>query len=77
VRMLGLAFQTRPLLIGKISTVVQLLYVLVLLLLLAFNLEAPRLADAGAWTCGVFTALSGLAYAAVALRTALSGRRVA
>jgi cardiolipin synthase len=77
VRMLGRAFQTRPLLIGKISTVVQLLYVLVLLVLLAFNLEAPRLADAGAWTCGFFTALSGLAYAAVALRIALSGRRVA
>ncbi|MCU1386550.1 MAG: pgsA 1 [Acidobacteria bacterium] len=77
VKMLGLPLSTRPLLIGKTSTVVQLLYVLVLLLLLAFNLEAPRLADAGAWTCGLVTALSGLAYAVVALRTVFGGRRIA
>jgi cardiolipin synthase len=77
VRLLGLPFSIRPLLIGKVSTVVQLLYVLVLLLLLAFNRDAPRLAHAGAWTCAVFTLLSGLAYAATALRTAFGGRRVA
>ncbi|MDB5733757.1 MAG: CDP-alcohol phosphatidyltransferase family protein [Alphaproteobacteria bacterium] len=77
VKMLGLPLSTRPLLIGKISTVVQLLYVLVLLLLLAFNLEAPRLSEGGAWICAVFTLLSGLAYAVTALRTAFGGRRVA
>ncbi len=77
VKLLGLPLSTRPLTIGKTSTVVQLLYVLVLLLLLAFNLEAPRLTDAAAWTCGLFTALSGLAYGFVGLRAALGGQRVA
>ena len=77
IRMLGLPLSTRPLLIGKLSTVVQLLYVLVLLLLLAFNLEAPSLTNMIAWLCGFFTALSGISYAVVALRAAIGGRRVA
>ena len=77
IRMLGLPLSTRPLAIGKLSTVVQLLYVLVLLLLLAFNLDAPPLTRMGAWLCGFFTALSGLSYAVVALRAAIGGRRVA
>jgi hypothetical protein len=65
------------LLIGKLSTVVQVLYVFSALLLLAFDLNAPRLMQAAAWICGLFTVLSAAAYGGVFLRGVFRGRRAA
>lgn len=72
IKGLGLPVTVRPLLLGKASTMVQMLYIFTVLLLLAFGLDAPRLALAAAWACGLFVILSAAAYAALFLR--LAGR---
>jgi cardiolipin synthase (CMP-forming) len=77
VRLLSLPAPTSPLLIGKLSTVVQILYVFTLLLLLSFDVEAPRLVEAAAWGCGLFVVLSAAAYAGIFLRGLFSGSRAA
>lgn len=74
IKWLGLPIATRTLLAGKVSTMVQILYVLGVLLLLAFDLDAPRLAEAAAWVCGLFTMLAGAAYAGLFLRGVFAGR---
>jgi cardiolipin synthase len=68
IRLLELPVATAPLFIGKVSSVMQAFYVLVVLLLLAFGLDVPRLALGAAWVCGLFTAVSALAYAGLFLR---------
>jgi cardiolipin synthase len=73
VKLLNLPVQLEPLTIGKLSTLVQLLYVLLLLFLLAFNLDVPSLTDMAAWVCGLFTALSAIGYAAIFLRVIFAG----
>lgn len=73
-RLLGLPLATAPLFIGKVSTAVQALYVLVALLLLAFDLDVPRLAQAAAWTCGLFAVLSAVTYAGLFLRVLFARR---
>jgi cardiolipin synthase len=77
VKLLALPMPTSPLFVGKLSTVVQLLYVLGALLLLAFDLHAPQLAQAAAWACGAVTVLSAAAYGGVFLRGVFRGRRTA
>jgi cardiolipin synthase len=77
VKVLALPTPTSPLFVGKLSTVVQLLYVLSALLLLAFDLHAPRLAQAAAWVCGGVTVLSAAAYGGVFMRGVFRGRRTA
>src|SRR6184192_2596000 len=67
VKLLALPMATSPLLIGKLSTVIQLLYVLGALLLLAFDRHAPQLAQAAAWVCCGITVLSAAAYGGVFL----------
>jgi hypothetical protein len=47
-----------------------------LLLLLALNLDAPRLTLVLAFACAFFTLLAAAGYAAVMLRGLLAGRRV-
>jgi cardiolipin synthase len=74
IRGLDLPIATLPLLLGKISTMAQMLYALGVLLLLAFDLDAPRLAEAAAWICGLFTILSAIAYAALFLRGVFAGK---
>ena len=74
IKLLGLPVTIRPLLLGKASTMVQILYILTGLLLLALDLDAPRLAQAAAWACGIFAILSAAAYAWVFLRRILAGR---
>ena len=74
IKWLDLPIATRPLLLGKISTMVQMMYVLCVLLLLAFDLDAPHLAEAAAWACGLFTILSAVAYAGLFLRGVFAGR---
>jgi len=61
-------------LLGKISTAVQIVYIGGCLLLRAFELEAPRLLFAAAFTAAVFTLLSGLGYGASLIR-AMTARR--
>ena len=74
IRWLGLPVAVRTLLAGKASTMVQILYVLGVLLLLAFDLAAPRLAGAAVWICALFTILSAAAYASLFLRGVFAGR---
>jgi cardiolipin synthase len=75
IKLTGSTVPTQPLFLGKVSTVVQVLYVLAALLLLAFDLDAPRLILAAAWVCAGFTLLSAAAYATVFLRS--TAKRVA
>ena len=77
IRQLSLPAPTSPLLIGKLSTLLQILYIFLLLLLLSFDLQAPRLVEAAAWGCGLFVILSAAAYAGIFLRGLLSGSRTA
>lgn len=77
IKTLGLPVAMRPLFLGKASTVVQILYILTVLLLLAFDLDAPRLALAAAWTSGLFLILSAAAYAGLFLRRLFAGRPIA
>ena len=64
-----------PLRIGKASTMVQVLYIFAMLLMLAFDIAAPM--PLAAWICGLFTLLSGIAYAAFFLRGIFAGNRPA
>jgi cardiolipin synthase len=64
-----------PLKIGKASTVVQVLYIFAMLLMLAFDIKAPM--EEAAWICGLFTALSGIAYAGIFLRGVFTGNKPA
>jgi cardiolipin synthase len=77
VKLFGLPMTTSPLLVGKLSTVVQLLYVLGALLLLAFDWDALQWVQAAAWVCGLVTILSAAAYGGVFLRGLFRGRRMA
>lgn len=74
IKWLTLPMPAEPLLLGKASTMVQILYMSAVLLLLAFDLDAPRLAGAAAWACGFFTMLSTFAYARAFLRGVIAGR---
>lgn len=71
VRYLSLPIQFQPLTIGKISTAVQVIYILAMLLLLALDIDAPLLAEAAAWIAGLVTLLSATAYAGLFLRGVL------
>ena len=74
IKGLGLPMATTTLFLGKTSTVVQILYILAVLVLLAFDWDAPHLALAAAWACGLFTVLSAAAYAGLLLRGVFAGR---
>jgi len=77
IKLLSLPTPTAPLFIGKLSTLAQILYIFTLLLLLSFDVEAPRLVLAAAWACGAFVVLSAAAYAGNFLRGLFSGKRTA
>jgi cardiolipin synthase len=74
---LSLPLTITPLIIGKATTVVQVGYVGAWLILLALDMEAPRLMLAGAYTVAVFTLLSAFAYGSVFLRSVFFGGRTA
>jgi len=76
-RLSGWPLQMAASSLGKISTVVQIIYVGGCLLLLAFDLEAPRLLFAAAFTAAVFTFVSWVGYGAALVRALLAGRRTA
>ena len=77
IKLFSLPLAAQPLFVGKASTVVQVLYIFVTLLLLAFDLSAPRLMQLAAWACGLLTILSAAAYGCVLLRGLLTGSRTA
>jgi cardiolipin synthase len=74
---LPLPVQVAPLRIGKVSTLMQICYIGLMLLMLAFDIVAPRLSAAAAFATGLLTVLSGGAYAGSFLRGLLSGGRAA
>lgn len=76
-RVLSLPVKMEPLAIGKASTVVQVGYVALVLLLLAFGLDMPQLTLLAAATAAAFTLLSWLAYGQLLLKAFALGRRPA
>lgn len=76
-KIMSLPLRIEPLIVGKASTAVQLGYVGIFLLLLAFDRESPRLVRAAGYTVAVFAVLSFAAYAQLFLRAFLFGRRTA
>lgn len=75
INQLGLPQRSEPLLIGKISTVVQVLYILTMLLLLALEIEAPEISNMAAWITGLVTISSAAAYAGAFLRGAMAEKK--
>lgn len=71
-RFLDLPLRVAPLYIGKFSTAVQVIYVALMLVILAFGFEWPRFAATGAFVTGVFTAVSWIAYGNVWVRAAMA-----
>ncbi len=74
---LGLPMTIEPLMIGKATTAILMVYVAAHLLLLAFDFDAPDLVMAGSWTVALFVVLSGAVYIHLFLRVLLFGRRTA
>jgi cardiolipin synthase len=76
-KLLSLPLRIAPLGIGKATTAVLVGYVAILLLLLAFDQDAPRLAKAASYATAFFVALSAAMYIQIFLRALFSGRRTA
>ena len=77
VRLLALPLPLRPLAIGKLSTLLQIAYAGLVLLVLAFDLDAPSLLLAAAAVTALATLLSGLAYLWLFLRALVARQRIA
>jgi len=69
-RVLELPLEVKPLIVGKASTVVQVVYVALTLLLLALNLHRPAIELTGAAAVTVLAVWSFLAYAQLWLKAA-------
>ena len=76
-RLLALPIKVEPLAVGKASTVVQVGYVGLLLLLLSLGLDMPSLTMTAAITCVGFTLASWLAYGQLLFKAFALGRRPA
>jgi cardiolipin synthase (CMP-forming) len=76
-KLLHLPMRIAPLSIGKATTAVEVIYVGMLLLLLAFGREAPLLVLAGSFAVALFAALSTVIYAQFFLRSLFFGGRTA
>lgn len=76
-RALSLPVKMEPLAIGKANTVVQIGYVALMLLLLAFNLDMPQLTFLAAAITAAFALLSWFAYGQLLLKAFALGRRPA
>lgn len=74
-RLLHLPVAQEALPIGKLSTLAQVAYVGLILLLLAFDRTAPALEQVVAWTVAALAVLSAIAYAQLFLRALFAGRR--
>lgn len=72
---LDMPLQVAPLMVGKVSTVVQVLYIAFVLLVLTLNANWATAELAGEVAVGLLAVLSGLAYGQVWLRAVQAGRR--
>lgn len=72
--LLELPLRVVPSFLGKVSTVVQVLYIGVILVILTFDIDAARLAAFAAFATAFFTTASGVGYAQVWLRAAMNRR---
>lgn len=73
----GLPLKIAPLAIGKATTAVLAVFVGARLLLLAFDVEAPRYVAAASYTAAAFILLSGAVYALLFLKLLFGGRHAA
>ncbi|MDE2133624.1 MAG: CDP-alcohol phosphatidyltransferase family protein [Alphaproteobacteria bacterium] len=76
-RLLDAPLRLSPLIVGKASTVAQILYIAFVLLQLAADVSVPRLIFAGTAAVTIFTMLSFFAYGYVWLQAVAAGRRAA
>ena len=77
LKTLNLELRVEPLAIGKATTAALVGYVGIILLLLAFDRDAPHLVKAGGYAVAALALLSGVMYMHLFLRALLSGRRTA
>jgi cardiolipin synthase len=77
IRTLALAVPMSPLPVGKASTAVQVGYIALVLVHLAFRLDVPGLLSAGAVLVAIVTAVSWIAYGQVLFRAFALRRRTA
>jgi cardiolipin synthase (CMP-forming) len=76
-RAMDLPLKVAPLMVGKVSTVVQVLYIAFVLLVLTLNASWSRIEMAGEVAVALLTGLSFIAYGLVWLRAAAAARRAA
>ncbi|HWA02880.1 MAG TPA: CDP-alcohol phosphatidyltransferase family protein [Rhizomicrobium sp.] len=76
-KLLSLPLEVAPLAIGKASTVIQVAFVALVLLLLATGYAEPEFVLAGAIATGAVTLASWIAYAQLWFRALALGRRTA
>lgn len=74
---LAMPLRVAPLLIGKLSTAVQVGYIAAMLAMLAFHVDAPRLSLFASVLTAAVTLASGLSYAQVWIKALALGRRTA
>jgi len=70
-RVLGLPLEVKPLMVGKVSTVVQVLYIVLVLLLLTLHAPPPAIELGGKAVVALLTVLSLLAYSRVWIAAAI------
>jgi cardiolipin synthase len=73
----ALPVRVTPSFLGKVSTAVQVIYVGLMLVMRAFNIDAPWLSNLAVFAVATFTLASGLGYAQLWLRAAMHRRRPA
>ncbi|MBS0472736.1 MAG: CDP-alcohol phosphatidyltransferase family protein [Proteobacteria bacterium] len=76
-RLFSLPVKIEPLAVGKASTVVQVGYVALILLLLTFDVGMPVLAESAGIIAAAFTLMSWFSYGQLLLRAFVLGRRPA
>jgi cardiolipin synthase len=74
-RALDMPLKVTPLMVGKVSTVVQVFYIAFVLLVLSLKADWTTAELAGELVVALLTVWSGLAYAQLWLRAATAGRR--
>jgi cardiolipin synthase len=76
-RLFSLPVKIEPLMVGKASTVVQVGYIALILLLLTFEVGMPVLAETAGIIAAAFTLMSWFSYGQLLYRAFLLGRRAA
>jgi len=76
-RLLNVPVMVAPLLIGKASTAMQIIYIALALVLLTFGLQWPQMQTVAADVTAILTSVSGLCYAVVGAKAFARPRRTA